>query len=430
MVNFPRNATQHLQSLFAAFPVVVVTGARQVGKTTLLRQLFPNLDYVVFDASLDLEQARSEPDLSLRNHPAPLILDEIQYAPELVASIKRAVDAQHAKPGQFLLTGSQQWQVMQALAESLAGRVAFVELSGLSLSELTHTQPQTASSLWLHRWMQAQEHGTQQAFADHARTAPRLTDGLDAHSFYAGNLQEWLWRGFMPKAQTLDLGLVPDFWQGYHRTYVERDARLAGEVGDWHDFGRFVRLMSALTAQEINHSQLGREIGITPKTAQRWLRMMQATFQWFELPPFFANRIKRVSKSPKGYLVDTGMACHHAAMSSPQALGGHPLFGALFETAMVCEIRKTLALMGDNANLYHWRASTGAEVDCIIERDGWLHPIEIKLTAQPTRKQTLGLQGFRKAHPDQRIGHGLMLCAVEHPRWISEDVLALPWNLL
>ena len=253
----------------AAFPVVVVTGARQVGKSTLLRRVFPNLDFVVFDASLDLEQARSEPDLFLRNHPAPLIVDEIQYAPELVASIKRAVDAQHAKPGQFLLTGSQQWQVMQALAESLAGRVAFVELSGLSLSELTQTQPQTASSLWLHRWMQAQEQGTQQAFADDARTAQRHTGGLDAYSFYAGNLQEWLWRGFMPKAQTLDLGLVPDFWQGYHRTYVERDARLAGEVGDWHDFGRFVRLMSALTAQEINHSQLGREIGITPKTAQR-----------------------------------------------------------------------------------------------------------------------------------------------------------------
>lgn len=338
MVMYPRNAAIHLQSLFAAFPVMVVTGARQVGKTTLLRRVFPTLDYVVFDASLDLEQARSEPELFLKNHPGPVILDEIQYAPELVASIKRAVDANQARPGQFLLTGSQQWQVMSALAESLAGRVAFVEL--------------------------------------------------------------------------------------------ERDARLAGEVGDWHDFGRFVRLMSALTAQEINHSQLGREIGINPKTAQRWLRMMQATFQWFELPPFFADRIKRVSKSPKGSLADTGMACHHAAMSSPQALSSHPLFGALFETAMVCELRKTLALIGGSANLYHWRASTGAEVDCIIERDGWLHPIEIKLTAQPTHKQTLGLQAFRKAHPDQRIGHGLMLCAIDQPRWISEDVLALPWNLL
>jgi predicted AAA+ superfamily ATPase len=417
---YPRNAVHHLQSLFAAFPVVVVTGARQVGKTTLLRRVFPTLDYVVFDASLDLEQARSEPQLFLKNHPAPVILDEIQYAPELVASIKRVVDANQARPGQFLLTGSQQWQVMSALAESLAGRVAFVELAGLSLSELTHAQPQAPNTLWLTRWMAAQESDAQQAFADDARTRPR----------YTGSLPEWLWRGFMPKAHTLDLAMVPDFWQGYHRTYVERDARLAGEVGDWHDFGRFVRLMSALTAQEINHSQLGREIGINPKTAQRWLRMMQATFQWFELPPFFANRIKRVSKSPKGYLLDTGMACHHAAMSSPQALGSHPLFGALFETAMVCELRKTLALTGGSANLYHWRASTGAEVDCIIERDGWLHPIEIKLTGQPTRKQTLGMQAFRKAHRDQRIGHGLMLCAIDQPRWISEDVLALPWDLL
>ena len=417
---YPRNAIDHLKSLFAAFPVVVVTGARQVGKTTLLRQLFPKLDYVVFDASLDLEQARSEPDLFLKNHPAPVILDEIHYAPELVASIKRAVDAQQARPGQFLLTGSQQWQVMSTLAESLAGRVAFVELAGLSLSELAHDQPQAASGLWLSRWMAAQEQDAQQDFVAQVRNPPR----------FAGHLSEWLWRGFMPKAQTLDLGLVPDFWLGYHRTYVERDARLAGEVGDWHDFGRFVRLMSALTAQEINHSQLGREIGINPKTAQRWLRMMQATFQWFELPPFFANRIKRVSKSPKGYFVDTGMACHHAAISGPPALSSHPLYGALFETAMVSEIRKTLALSGGVANLYHWRASTGAEVDCIVERDGWLHPIEIKLTGQPTRKHTLGLQAFRKAHPEQRIGYGLMLCAVDQPRWISDDVLALPWNLL
>lgn len=417
---YPRHAAHHLQSLFAAFPVVVVTGARQVGKTTLLKQVFPALDYVVFDASLDVEQARREPELFLKNHPAPLILDEIQFAPELVASIKRTVDANHAKPGQFLLTGSQQWQVMSTLAESLAGRVAFLDLAGLSLSELSSEQVQPAASLWLSRWIAAQESGQQQDFVAWSRSAAR----------FAGSLPEWLWRGFMPKAQTLELALVPDFWQGYHRTYVERDARLAGEVGDWHDFGRFVRLMSALTAQEINHSQLGREIGINPKTAQRWLRIMQATYQWFELPPFFANRIKRVSKSPKGYLVDTGMACHHAAMSSPQALGAHPLFGALFETAMVSEIRKTLALSGGSTHLYHWRASTGAEVDCIIERDGWLHPMEIKLTSQPTRKQTLGLQAFRKAHPDQRIGHGLMLCAVDQPRWISDDVLALPWNLL
>jgi uncharacterized protein len=417
---YPRNSIERLKSLFGAFPVVVVCGARQVGKTTLLRQTYPDMDYVVLDASHDLEQARREPELFLHNHPGPLIVDEIQYAPELVASIKRRVDARQAQPGQFLLTGSQQWQVISALAESLAGRVAFVDLAGLSLAELAYSPPQAATGLWLMRWLAAHEQGAAHDFFHWSRTAAR----------FEGSLHEWLWRGFMPRAQSLTLPLVPDFWDGYHRTYVERDARLAGEVGDWHDFGRFVHLMSALTAQEINHSQLGREIGINPKTAQRWLHMMQATYQWFTLPPFFANTIKRVSKSPKGYLVDTGMACHHAAISSPQGLGAHPLFGALFETAMVSEMRKTLLLYGNNLGLHHWRASTGAEVDCIIERDGWLFPIEIKLTSQPTRKQTLGLQAFRKAHPQQRIGAGLMVCAVESPRWISEDVLALPWNLL
>jgi len=417
---YPRNAIKHLQKLFASFPVVVVSGARQVGKTTLLRLAYPELDYVVFDASQDLEQARREPELFLRNHPGPLILDEIQYAPELVASIKRAVDAQQARPGQFLITGSQQWQVMSALAESLAGRVAFVDLAGLSLSELTHAIAVPSDSLWLSRWMAANESGHAQDFGAWCREADR----------YSGPLQEWLWRGAMPRACSLALDVVPDFWAGYHRTYIERDARLAGEVNDWHDFGRFVRLMGALTAQEINHSQLGREIGIVPKTAQRWLRIMQATYQWFELPPYFVNQIKRVSKSPKGYLVDTGMACHHAAMAGPQALGAHPLYGALFETAMVSEIRKTLSLLGGASALYHWRASTGAEVDCIIERNGWLYPVEVKLTSQPTRQQTLGLQAFRKAHPTQRMAPGLMLCAVEQARWISEDVLALPWNMV
>lgn len=424
---YPRNAISHLRHLFEHFPVVVVSGARQVGKTTLLRQAYPAMDYVVFDASQDVEQARREPELFLKNHPAPVILDEIQYAQELVAAIKRKVDANGARPGQFLLTGSQQWQVMSALSESLAGRAAFVDLSGLSLSELTFAQPQAASQTWLMRWMQAQEDGKVADFFEWSRQAKRCDLGL----------HEWLWRGFMPRAQTLPLDLVGDFWAGYHRTYIERDARMAGEVKDWHDFGRFVRLLSALTAQEINHSQLGREIGISPKTAGHWLAILQATYQWVEVPPFYVNRIKRVSKSPKGYLLDTGLACHHATISSPQALGSHPLFGALFETAMVGEIRKTLALPGStaqapsgHAGLYHWRASTGAEVDCIIERNGWLHPIEIKLTSAPTRKQTLGLQAFSRAHPELRIGCGLMLCATEHPRWLSDDVLALPWNLV
>ena len=132
--------------------------------------------------------------------------------------------------------------------------------------------------------------------------------------------------------------LIPDFWAGYHRTCVERDARLAGGIEDWEDFGRFVRLMGALTAQEINCSQLGREIGMTPQTARRWLGIMEGTHQWLSLPAFSGNPARRVSLRPRGHLADTGLACHHAQLSSPRALTAHPLLGALFATAMVGEL--------------------------------------------------------------------------------------------
>lgn len=405
----PRLLAPRLRQLAAAFPVVVVCGARQVGKTTLLRHAYPDHDYVVFDASLDQEGARREPDLFLRNHPAPVVLDEIQYAPELVAAIKRQVDLDPGRSGQYLLTGSQQWQVMKSLSESLAGRAAFLDLHGFSLQEIGGLE-----AGWLSRWFEAPD-----GFFEWSRAASR----------HGGNLQEWLWRGFLPRATGLDESLIPDFWTGYHRTYVERDARLAGDVQDWQEFGRFVRLMSALTAQEINSSQLGREIGMTPQTARRWLKVMEGTYQWFELPAFSGNPAKRVSLRPKGHFPDTGLACHHARISTPQSLGGHPLFGPLFETAMVCEIVKQASALPSRPALHHWRSTGGAEVDLLLERDGVFHPFEIKLTAAPGHRQASGIEAFRAAHPHLKIGMGGLICAVESPRWITGQVLAIPWNL-
>lgn len=406
-----RILSDRLHALTAAFPVVVVSGARQVGKTTLLRHIYPDRDYVVFDASLDLENARRESDLFLKNHPPPVILDEIQYAPELVAAIKRQIDRAPEKSGQFLLTGSQQWQVLSSLAESLAGRAAFLDLFGFSLVELAGSTTRG----WLQRWLEAPDD-----FFSWSRQAP----------LYPGNLQEWLWRGFLPRATNLELALIPDFWSGYHRTYVERDARLAGDINDWQEFGRFVRLMSALTAQEINHSQLGREIGMTPQTARRWLKVMEGTYQWFALPAFSGNPTKRVVSRPKGYLADTGLACFHAQISSPQALGAHPLFGPLFETAMVCEMIKQASALPTRPAFHHWRAAGGAEVDLVLERDGVLYPFEIKLTAAPGRRHASGIAAFRAAHPHRQVGRGALICALESPRWLAEDVMAIPWNLV
>jgi len=405
-----RLLSNRLQRLTEHFPVTIVSGARQVGKTTLLRHLFPQHDYVVFDASQDVEGARRDPDLFLRNHPPPLVLDEIQHAPELVSALKRAVDRAGAVSGQFILTGSQQWQVLKTIAESLAGRAAFLDLQGFSLQEFSD-----ADSSWLSQWLDAPGQ-----FLDWSRTA----------AYYAGDLQSWLWKGFMPGAQALPDDLITDFWQGYHRTYVERDARLIGDIQDWQEFGRFLGLMTALTAQELNYSQLGREIGITPQTSKRWLQILEATFQWFALPAFSGNPIKRVSQRPKGHLADTGLACYHARLSSPRMLASHPLFGALFETAMVQELRKQAAAQGISPSWYHWRSAGGAEVDLLLERDGTLHPFEIKLTTNPCRKDVSGLAAFKTAHPSRHVGKGAVICAVEKPRWLQDDVLAIPWNLL
>lgn len=222
--------------------------------------------------------------------------------------------------------------------------------------------------------------------------------------------------------------LTACFWTGYQRTYVERDARLAGEVNDWQQFGMFIRLASALTAQEINYSQLGREIGVTPQSARRWLQVLRGTFQWWEAPAFKGNLVKRVSSKPKGYLSDTGLVCHLAQLNSPRALGGHPLLGALFETAMVHEIRKQQACLPGGGAFHHWRSAGGAEVDLLLERDGWLHPFEVKLTANPTRRDAAGLTAFRHAYPHLQIGKAAILCATERAFWITDDVAGLPWN--
>ena len=244
-----RIASNRVMGAVKSFQVVVLSGARQTGKTTLLQHLFPAWDFVTFDPVTDIEGARADPDLFLDNHPAPLILDEIQYATEVVAALKRRVDRAGNLPGQYILTGSQQWQVMRLLAESMAGRAVFIDLQGLSVAE----SRDSAHGGWLQHW---------------------LTDGIAAPIWQSGqrsgiSLHRWLWRGTLPGTLQIKDEWIPAFWDAYQRTYIERDARAMAELGDWHQFGLFLRLAGALSAQEVNLSHLGREIGVVPNTARK-----------------------------------------------------------------------------------------------------------------------------------------------------------------
>jgi predicted AAA+ superfamily ATPase len=417
----PRHAEARLRALAEAAPVVVVSGARQVGKSTLLERVFgTEAEFVVLDPLVDVAGARRDPDLFLDSRgftverPRPrrprLVLDEIQYAPELVPALKRRVDRDRT-PGRFLVTGSQQWQVMRALSESLAGRAVFLDLDGFTLAE---TAGRGHDAPWLERWL-ADPH----AFL--ATPPPRLDLP------YA--LDEVLWRGSLPGVVTADRDVVPDLHVAYLRTYVERDARLVGGASDWQEFARFARLAAALTAQEVNHAQLGREIGVTPQTAARWLATLSATFQWHEVPAFTRNSVQRISRRPKGYLADVGLAASWLDLSGPTALVASRSWGALFETAVVGELRRQAALLSPRPTLHHFRAHSGAEVDIVIERDGTAFPIEIRATARPTRRDASGLRAFREQFAGLPVAPGLVLAPCETVEALTATDWAMPWDI-
>lgn len=411
MKYFPRALTGRLKKLAENFPAVIIVGGRQVGKSTLLNHVFgEEAETVVFDPVVDVENARKDPVLFLDNHKLPLILDEIQYAPELVSVIKRRID-ECQENGMFLITGSQQWQVMKSISESLAGRCVFLDLSAFSLAELSGAE---SYSGWLEYWLKNPE-----AFLNSELTRFRS----DTTCF------ERLWKGFMPKVQFLDNEFTADYFESYQRTYIERDVRRMLNVSNTVLFSRFIALLAALTAQEINYSELGRDLGISSQTAKSWLNTMISSFQWIEIPPFTMNPLKRVSGKTKGYISDSGYASWLLSIFSPKSLSSHPLLGAIFESAAVADLKKQTATMSFKPKFYHWHVYSGAEIDLILEFDNVFYPLEFKVNSQPARKATTGISAFRKHYSDLKIAPGLVIAPTDKLRKISDNDYAVPWDL-
>jgi predicted AAA+ superfamily ATPase len=402
-----RNLSDKIKRIAEQFPVIVISGARQVGKSTLIKHLFKEHDFILLDPLVDIGNARQDPDLFLDNHPTPLILDEIQYAPELVPAIKRRVD-NNKQPGMYILTGSQQWSVLKSISESLAGRAILIRLDSFSISEIYEY---TEKTHWLEKYIDNPE--------EFLKTPHKQINT-------SRTLYEQLWRGTLPEVDSLDIDFVSEYHQSYIQTYIERDIRQLAEVNNPQQFSRFCQLASALTAQEINKSQIGREIGIIPQTAMRWLEMLKGTFQWCDVPAFHSNTIKRISSKPKGYFTDTGLICHLQLISSPKALSGHPLLGHIFETFVMSEIYKLSQTMSTPPRFYHWRSHSGAEVDIILERDGRFFPIEIKLSTMPAKRDTTGISKFKATYPDLQIETGLVIAPIEKISKLSDTAYACP----
>lgn len=388
-----------------AFKVILLTGMRQVGKTTLLKSLAsPERGYVTLDNDDDLRLAREDPKLFFQLHRPPLIIDEVQYAPELFPHIKMLADASDER-GRIWLTGSQQFQMMRNVTESLAGRVAVFDMMGLSLDE--------------RRGLGA----AQRPFVP----APEFR--TDKPPATAAEIFEWIWRGAFPDS-ALD---APEHWEAFYRsylrTYIERDLRQLAQVGDEAAFLNFLKIVAARTAQEMNIAEIARDAEIAPATAKRWLSVLVASGAVILLPPYFANLSKRLVKSPKIYFSDTGLCAYLTAWTSPQTLAAGAMSGAFFETFAVTEIFKTHLHNGRVPNLYFLRDSNRVEIDLLLELDGVLHPVEIKKTAAPAKKMTASFERFREAGL-KNLGYGAVVCMTDAIRPLSETAAAVPiWAL-
>ena len=351
LVYIERKITERLQEAIKYFPAVVVTGARQIGKTTLIKKLLPKYTYVTLDRPHTAEQAEVDPESFLRSYPPPVIIDEIQYAPSLFRYLKIEIDEQRDQKGQFILTGSQKFTLMKGVSESLAGRAAIVELEGLSCQEL-----------------------------------------LGAH-ILKDNYEEYekiILRGGFPELWTdLDRPLEM-FFDSYIATYLERDVRQILAVGNLRDFERFLRAASLKTSQQLNKSTLAREVGVSVTTIGDWLSVLEALGHVVLLEPWFANLKKRLVKSPKIYFSDTALVCALSGIDKSN-IKRSPMLGPLWETFVFAELRKQLAYKGGKKNLWYYRDQSQNEVDFIWDKGHELSLFECKWTNSPQAQMAKNL---------------------------------------
>jgi predicted AAA+ superfamily ATPase len=340
-------------------PVVVLTGARQTGKTSTFLRLFPQHSFVSLDLPTEAEQAEKEPHAFLQRHPPPVLIDEVQYAPNLFRHLKAEVDANRALNGQFLLTGSQKFTLMKSVAESLAGRADIVELETLSFAEIQAALPNISFETAMVRG------------------------------------------GFPELYANLEIDIGP-FYNSYLATYLQRDVRALTNIGSLRDFERFLRACALRCANLLNKADLARDVGISPSTANQWLSMLVASGQAVLLEPWFSNRTKSIVKSPKLYLADTGLLCALLNIRSEEELRRSPAAGAIWETFVFAQLRARERNAGRNGSLFFWRDRT-REVDFVVDAGGRLELFEAKWTELPDAGDTVNLAFMRNVLGDSSL---------------------------
>ncbi len=402
----PRALETQIRRTSEIFPVVLVTGPRQVGKTTVLQEIAePGRAYYDLDDPETLELARTDPYQFFQKHPPPMILDEIQVAPQLLKHIKVMVDRDR-RPGQFWLTGSQQFHMMKGVTESLAGRVGILDLFGMSQRELDGRA------------------------ADVLPFLPRSYEEYVSSpvSKASGDLFARIWQGSFPAALALDETGWKRFFESYMRTYLQRDVRDLLNVGDLLSFEHFMRALAARTGQLLNLAECARDAGIAPNTAKSWLSVLVASGIVLLLEPYHTNLTKRFVKTPKMYLLDTGLCSYLTGWLSPMTLERGAMAGAMFETHVVSEVLKSYSNAGEHFPGHFYRDHGQREIDLVLHRNGTLYPIEIKKTASPHRESVSAFSSLDAF--GMPIGPGAMICLADRIVPLSANVTAIPVSMV
>ena len=371
-----------------SFKVLLLTGPRQIGKTTLLETLQKDSrSYVSLDALDVRAAAKEDPAGFIDNLSLPVLIDEVQYAPELFSYIKMAVDQDKSKTGQFWMTGSQQFSMMKDVSESLAGRVVILSMRGISLAE-EMGRPDTPPFI-----------PTQEALKHRHKIAKPIS---------AKDIYYKIWRGSYPDIVTKRNMDWQQFYDSYVLTYAERDARDYLKIDNLIAFKKFMQVAAARTGQMINYRNIANDVGVSEPTIKSWFSVLEATGMITLIYPYYKNVSKRILKTPKFYFMDTGLCCFLTKWVNPEVLQNGAMAGAMLETWVVSEILKSYLHNGQQPPVYYYADKDKREVDLLIEEAGQLHPIEIKKTASVRNSGFKGFDFLKKLKTP--IAHGCILC--------------------
>ena len=406
MAYIHRAFTETLKNRVQYSKCTLVIGARQVGKSTLIRHEFTNYNRADFGDYLTRLQAKEEPKLFFLNNPSPLFIDEVQKEPAILEEIKRIVDESNDR-GMFILSGSQKLTLMKGVSESLAGRVSVCELNGLSLREIHHV-----------------------SFNRHFIPTDEYIKAREKQLVSYDQIWEIIHKGSYPELYDIPRDWQ-DFYASYLATYIERDIHELISA-DSITFTKFLTAVAARTGEILNYENIAGDVGVSEPTVKTWLSILERTGIVYLLQPYSASVLTRAIKAPKVYFKDTGLACYLSRWLSADALKNSAVAGNMFETFIVSEILKSYTNEGKDyrSQIFYYRgkdkkASIENEIDLIIEENGIIYPVEIKMTGNPKASMASANTVLDRI-PDKKRGNGIILCLVDRKTYLRENLIALP----